>query len=118
MSAEAIVHTALSALLAGRVYPDVAPSGAALPRIVYQQAGGESAAYVDNTLADKEHSRMQVACWAKTRLAAVALMKQSEGALMASPATSCRPIGARISVYEEETQLYGCRQDFSIWTPR
>lgn len=118
MSAEATIHALLAGFVAGRVYPDVAPSGSTLPRIVYQQVGGQALAYVDNTLADKEHGRMQIACWAKTRLAAINLMKQAEDALMAAPAITCTPIGARNSIYEDDTDLYGCRQDFSVYSTR
>ena len=118
MTAEATIHAALSALVAGRVYPDVAPSGAALPRIVYQQVGGQALVYLENTLADKEHGRFQIACWAMNRLAAITLMKQAEDALMAAPAITCTPIGARNSIYEDDTQRYGCRQDFSVWSTR
>lgn len=50
MTPEAHVFTALQALVGGRCYPDVAPSAAALPRIVYQQVGGRSVPYTEGTL--------------------------------------------------------------------
>lgn len=118
MSAEATIYTLLTGLVAGRVYPDVAPEGAALPRIVYQQVGGVSESFIEGSLPDKENARMQIACWASTRAAAVALAKQAESAIVASTAFQAEPLGSRSSVYEEDTQFYGTHQDFSIWYAR
>lgn len=118
MSAEATIYTLLTGLVAGRVYPDVAPEGAALPRIVYQQVGGVSESFIEGSLPDKENARMQIAFWATTRAAAISTAKQAETLILASTAFQAEPIGARISVYEEDTQLYGTMQDFSIWSAR
>lgn len=118
MTAEATIHAALSAMVAGRVYPDVAPSGAALPRIVYQQVGGRVISYLESTLPDRENARMQVVCWAATRSAAVILAKQVEAAILAAPAFQAEAIGARISGYEPDTGLFSSMQDFSIWSAR
>jgi hypothetical protein len=118
MSAEATLFTLLTGLVGGRVYPDVAPSGAALPRIVYQQVGGQAINYIEGTLPDKEHGRMQITCWAATRGAAITLAKQAEAAIRAATAFQAEPIGARIAGYEQDTNLYSCMQDFSIWSTR
>lgn len=117
MSAEATIVALLAGLVSGRVYPDVAPSGAALPRIVYQQVGGTGLSFIDGTLPSKENGRMQIACWATTRLAAIDMAKQVE-ALMCASQLQAAPLGARASVYEEDTQLYGSQQDFSVWPDR
>lgn len=118
MSAESIISATLRALVAGRVYPDVAPEGTALPRIVYQQVGGKPVQYTEGPLAGQENARMQIACWADTRDAATTLAKQVEDALIAAPGCTVEPIGQRVSVYEEDTGLRGARQDFSVWSPR
>lgn len=120
MSSEAALHPLLSGLVGGATYPDVAPSAAPLPRIVYQQVGGENITYTEGTLPDKENARMQIACWAATRLAAINLAKQVEAAILAAPAFQAEAIGARTSVVETDLQpyLYGSRQDFSIWIDR
>lgn len=117
MTPEAHVFTALQALVGGRCYPDVAPNGAPLPRIVCQQVGGRSINYTEGTLSDRENARMQIACWAETREAATALARQAEAALMAAD-LQCEPLGARVSVHEPDTGLRCARQDFSIWVPR
>lgn len=116
MTPEAHVFTALQALVGGRCYPDVAPSTAVLPRIVYQQVGGRSVTYTEGTVPDRENARMQIACWATTREAATTLARQAEAALMAA-SLQCEPLGARVSGHEPDTGLYGARQDFSLWVP-
>lgn len=118
MSAEATLYTLLSGLVAGRIYPDVAPSGAGLPRIVYQQVGGVGLSFVDGAMPSKENGRMQIVCWAATRLAAINLAKQVEAAVCGSAALQATPLGARASDYEQDTNLYACRQDFSVWPNR
>lgn len=118
MSAEATIYTLLTGLVAGRVYPDVAPEGAALPRIVYQQVGGEGLSFMDGALPSKENGRMQIACWSTTRAASIALAKQVEAAVCGSAALQAIPLGARASDYEQDTNLYACRQDFSVWPNR
>lgn len=118
MSAEAALVPLLTGLVAGRIYPDVAPSGAGLPRIVYQQVGGQSISFVDGTLPNKENGRMQIVSWATTRSACVALAKQVETAVCGSAALQATPLGARVSEFEAETGLYGAMQDFSVWPNR
>ena len=118
MSAEAAIVPVLTALVAGRIYPDVAPSGAGLPRIVYQQVGGKTINYTEGTLPDKENARMQVVCWDSTRMAAINLMKQVEAAILSAPVIQAEALGARISGYEQDTNLFSSMQDFSIWTAR
>jgi hypothetical protein len=118
VSAEATLYTLLSGLAAGRVFPDVAPEGAALPRVVFQQVGGQGLSFLDGTMPSKENGRMQIACWATTRAAAIALAKQVEAAVCGSVALQAIPLGARASDFEQDTNLYACRQDFSVWPNR
>ncbi|WP_087754128.1 DUF3168 domain-containing protein [Paraburkholderia caledonica] len=112
-SAESITYGALKTLAGGRVYPDVAPASPVKPYIVYQGAGG-----VDETTLDGadtlQNCRMQVAVWATTRAEASTLIQQVRAALTAAP-VSGTPIGAPVPVYEDNTKLYGSRQDYSIW---
>lgn len=117
MSAEATIYALLKALVGNRVYPDVAPSGTAYPCIVYQQVGGSGNAYIEGTMPDRENCRMQIAVWGPTRSAVIALAKQVESAICQSELMA-RPLGARVSTYEDDTQLYGARQDFDCWPLR
>lgn len=117
-SAESIVSSALKPLVLNadgsfRCYPDVAPEGAVKPYIVYQAAGGQSTNYLDDT-DNLQNARMQVTVWATSRSAARQLMQSVIDVLTPEPilATS---IGSPVSVYENDTKLFGSRLDFSIW---
>lgn len=109
-SAEAIVVAALAGL-GVKVYPDVAPLGAAAPYLTYQAVGGQDVNDLSGA-ADLENARMQINAWALTRGAALSTMRAARTALVASGAL---PIGAAVSNYESDTKLYGSRLDFSIW---
>jgi hypothetical protein len=112
-TAESVTVGAIKTLAGGRVYPDVAPGSPVKPYIVYQSVGG-----VDETTFDGvdtlQNSRMQVAVWSTTRAEAATIIQQVRAALTAEPVRGV-PIGAPVSVYEDDTKLYGSRQDFSIW---
>ena len=113
MRAEAALVPLLTGLVAGRIYPEVAPSGAGLPRIVYQQVGGRTVEYAEGNLPTTENARMQVVCWAATRDSATTLAKQVEDALLAAPApVQATRLGARVSVVDDDTGLRGARQDY------
>jgi hypothetical protein len=57
---------------------------------------------------------MQVSVWSTSRNEAVTLIQQVRAALTAGPVLGV-PIGAPVSVYEDDTKLFGSQQDFSIW---
>jgi hypothetical protein len=111
VSVDTDLYTALSPL--AEVYQDLAPKGAGLPRITYFDVGGaKSINYLDRaTIPDKRAARKQVNVWAATRDQANAMAGQVENAL--------RPVatfihGSFVAVYEEDTGLYGTRQDFTL----
>lgn len=118
MTVEATLFTALTALVGGRVYPDVAPEGTARPYITYQQVGGRVFVYVEGTLPDAKNGRIQFDVWADTRMAANALALQVESALVAIPTLQVEPLGAYVCTHETDTGLYGAMQDFSITSAR
>lgn len=115
MSLETDLFATLGPLAGNRVYPDVAPVGAALPRIVYQQAGGASVDSLDIGRDGYRNARIQVSVWAQTRAAASALARTVEDTLTASATLAAIPEGAMAADHEPDTNLYGCRQDFSLW---
>lgn len=118
MTVETHLFAALAPLVGDRVYPDIAEEGSALPRIVYQQVGGVRPLFQEGTLPDRENCRMQIVVWAERRLDATALGKQIEEALIAAPGLQVEPLGGRVSRHDEETDLRGSQQDFSIWLAR
>lgn len=116
MSVESLIFDTLKGLVTNRVYPDVAPEDVtALPRIVYQQVGGQAINFLENVPAGKKNGRFQVAVWGGTRLQVAALSRQVEDALKSTNALYPTILAAPVAIYEEDTRLYGSRQDFSFW---
>lgn len=114
MSVESDLFGVLGSLVSNRVYPDVAPLGATLPYVTYQQVGGAPANFLAG-IPNKRNGRFQINVWAATRLAAATLIRQVEDAVRASAALNATTEGGAVADYEPETKLYGARQDFSIW---
>lgn len=114
MLAEQAVYNAIKHLAA--TYPDVAPENAALPRIVYQQVGGEVVNFRERSDPGVDVARIQVTCWAKSRAAASTLSKQAEQAIRAATSMQAEPIGARVNAHEPDTGLFGSSQDFRVWS--
>ena len=117
MSMETTLATLLSAICAN-TYPDVAPEGAAMPYVTWQQLGGASMRYADNAPMDKRYPLVQVSVWSATRLSSLALIRQIEDALCATADFVAEPQGEPFSLYELDTQRYGNIQRFDIWAAR
>lgn len=117
MSVEGLIFTTLRTLVSDRVYPDLAPQDVtALPRITYQQVGGQAVNFLEAALPDKRNGRFQVNVWAATRLQASSLARQAAAALKTEAALNTTILGELVAVYEPDTRLYGTLQDFSFWT--
>lgn len=117
MSIENSIFAALKTLVSNRVYRDIAPQTVTtLPRITFQQVGGRSLNFLDQaTVPSKKNGRFQVNVWAADRETAAALSRQVEDALRADATLSTMVLNEPVAVFEEETKLYGTRQDFSFW---
>ncbi len=116
MTVEADLYTALKSLVGNRVYRDIAPQTVTdLPRITFQQIGGQALNFVDPTVPTKKNARFQVNVWAADRDAAAALSRQVEDALRVAVGLQTSVLAAPVAMYEEDTKLYGTRQDFSVW---
>lgn len=116
MSMETELRSAIESICA-RCYPDVAPAKTPLPYTVWQQIGGQTMRYEDNTPMDKRWPLVQVAVWSATRLEAIDLIRQIEEALCAAAFTA-DPQGEPVSVHEPDTGRYGSIQRFTIWASR
>ena len=82
MSVESDLFNVLRSLAADRVYRDLAPDDvSALPRITFQQIGGDAVNFIDPTVPSKKNARMQVNAWAASRDSAAALGRQIEDTL-------------------------------------
>lgn len=117
MSLETDLFTVLSAVCP-RVYPDVAPPGAALPYVTWQQIGGSAPTYVEAAQPDKVNGYIQINTWAATRLEANTLARQIETALVTSALVQAKPMADLMAAFDEDTELRGSMQDFDIWAAR
>lgn len=116
MSIENDIFAALKSLVSNRVYRLVAPDDVVdLPRITFQQVGGQPVNFLGTEDPGKKNGRFQVNCWAASADAATVLARQVEDTLRAATALQTVIEGAPIAVYEPDTQLYGTHQDFSFW---
>lgn len=115
------METDLTAVLKGvcpRTFPDVAPFNTQRPYVTYQGIGGKPLRYLDGTAADKRHTVVQINVWADSRASALDTIRAIEDALCASSAFTARPEAESISDYDEDSERYGSRQDFSIYALR
>jgi len=115
MSLHSDIKGQLNSLCSNRVYSDVTPdTPLTFPLIIYQQVGGKAFEFVEQTLPSKDHARVQVIAWAKTRLAADALMRSARVALVTG-SLKATTYAAPVNIYSDDTKLYGSRCDFGIW---
>jgi len=115
MSVETQIYTALKGLVSNRVYRDIAPADVGdLPRITFQQVGGQANNFLSGDKPSKKWARMQLNCWATRRDDVMALARLVEDTLRATTALGTTVLGAPIAVYEQDTKLYGSIQDFSV----
>jgi hypothetical protein len=118
MNVEPVIVQLLSGLVEGRVFPDMAPEGVAVPFIVYQQVGGQAPSFLENNVPSMKNGRFQISVWAGTRAHATTLGGQIEEAMVAAAEFQARPLSAALYRYESDTQLRGSSQDFTIWSDR
>lgn len=117
MSMEAPLIAALQAICP-RVFNDVAQAGTVRPYITWQAIGGESIYTLSNAPIDKRNTLVQINVWSASRPESTAMARDIEAALAANSAFTATPSGEPISVYEDDTKLYGAIQRFAIWHAR
>lgn len=105
-------------VLCPRVFPDVAKTNTQRPYITWQQIGGDVINPIANDIPDKRNAYIQINVWASTRLEANTLALQIEAALIQSTAFTARPQSALMAAFEDDTDLRGTMQDFTIWALR
>jgi hypothetical protein len=116
MSPEEYVRDALTGLVDGRVFPDFAPAGTAVPFITFQAVGGEPINFLSGDLPGKTNTRMQVNVWAEDRFTAAGLGAQVEAAMHGVVGLQVEVITGRVSTFDENTNYRGTMQDFSLWS--
>ncbi len=116
MSAEASLYALLSnaapvtALVAARVYPDVAPQESALPAIVFERANTEYLNTIHGTTVGARVT-LEVWCMAEGRSAAEAL---ADAVLSAASGTDFVPVGRRAD-FDAEQQLWAAIVALDLW---
>jgi hypothetical protein len=119
MTTETDIKDALSPLVGGRVFPDVAPPKAARPCITYQQVGGRPVAFMERALPSKKNGRFQINTICSSRTEAAALALQIHEALILATSMQATPLDEPTALAPDTTtDIYGTRQDFSIWSDR
>lgn len=98
----------VTALVAGRVYPDRA-SSAALPYVVYSRVSGVPDLLIEGG-ASFDRYRVQVDCYAATKTAARALAIAVRAAIEAEG--YC--IGVNPSNFKEDTKTFSDSRDYSL----
>lgn len=117
MSVESDLVTALTPLVGtGRVYRGIPPQGVTvLPRITYQNVGGVALNFLERAVIGKRNARVQINAWAANPVAAVALSNAIDNTMRTDATLQCSVLGAWVQTDEPENQLFGSRQDFSLW---
>lgn len=114
MSLEDTIFGALKNLVSGRVHRDIAPPGATVPYITFQQVGGEEFDYLEGGSVGLSLARVQVNCWDDSRDDVNALALAVRNALQGTSSLQTNVLGAFITVLDEQTGLYGTIQDFRL----
>lgn len=118
MTIYAWLRAKLETLPITKAYSVVAPGGAEAPYAVSQRVGGRSMSFLGTDLPSVKNGRYQVAVWSTTPGEAERLGLQLENLLVTDEEMDIEAIGAPVDDWDETTQLYASRQDFSIWSPR
>jgi len=117
MSLESSLVTILSTVVA-RVYPDAAPPGTAPPYADYMQFGGEALTFIGAEVPSKRNANIQIDIYCTTRAEAISLMLAVESALTLTTSLQAKPISAMRATLDDESDLRGTSQDFTIWADR
>ncbi len=108
----------LSPLVGGRVFPMVAPPNVLRPYITYQQFGGQALSFLDKTLPNKANGYIQINIWSETKAVTAALAFQVEALMIGATAFDCDAMSRPADDHEPDLNLYGSRQDFTVWDLR
>ncbi|WP_024694728.1 DUF3168 domain-containing protein [Pseudomonas syringae] len=111
---ETHIAARLGVLAGGRVFPDIAPPDAGVPRITWLSAGTVTGWVLSGW--DGSHTAtLQVDCWANTRLEAITLGREAFEALaQPGPGFSVSDAQRLPDDYESDTRLYRVSWEFML----
>lgn len=104
--------------LCDRTFPDVAPEGTATPYVVWHMLGGRTVQYVEGELATRRNALVQINVWHESRAVANQLSLDIEAAMVAHTTLRAEVQGSLQSSFDEDVELRGSMQDFSVWADR
>lgn len=113
---EARLRQVLGDLVAGRVYPDTAPDNAVFPVIIYQQSGGRDYAYVDGSLPDVEHARLQLTVHGPVRSVIRPIAIEAKRRMASQMRAEI--YGSMVTLHDDVAKLYTTQQFFGCWYPQ
>ncbi|MDF4005319.1 DUF3168 domain-containing protein [Luteibacter sp. PPL552] len=116
MSLEERIVSLLGDLVQGRIYPDTTPDNAVFPLITYHQVGGRDYAYMDGSLPDHEHARLQINVHGRIRSEAKAAAQQVKKRMAAD--LQAEIYGSMTIRFDDIAKLFTTRQDFGCWFPQ
>lgn len=121
MTLAEIIPSILNGLVEKRVWqmatPDNLPRGTdgnILPFILWHRVGGQDSEFIDQTMPDKRHARIQVQSCAPGGIAADTLHEAVCQALLGS-AYTVGVLGSPVGAYDDARKLHAPWQQFSIW---
>jgi hypothetical protein len=115
MSYEATLRALIETVFTGGAYPDTLPEHfKSFPAAVYQQVGGSSGWYVDDTVPDDFNARVQITMFGKDRAQVNAMARSLERVLAASSLV-VRPVSALVGDYDDAQEVYIALQDYNLW---
>ncbi len=117
MTIEAEIKTVL-ATACTRVFPDFAPVNTTRPYCTYQQIGGAVVNPLSPEVPGIQNGEFQVSIWANSRASAALTMLAIESAMRLSTTFVAKPTSAPVSDFDADMQVFGSRQDFSVWSER
>jgi hypothetical protein len=115
MSIQADFVTLAGPILAGRMYPSVAPDSPVTPYAVYFRVSGTEVSTLDTNggAGNANHTRLQLDVWAKTYAEAQSIAAAVKTAL--KDWTVENNVLLEQDMYESETKLHRVMLDISTW---
>lgn len=108
----------LVATVVPNTWAKVAPNDAELPYLVYNQIGGQAPTFMGREVPSKRNADMQIDIYCETDLEAIAKMLAVESVLTLATTLQAKPVGAMRGTLDDESDLRGASQDFTIWADR
>jgi hypothetical protein len=120
---QSLVYTALagyagvSALVAARVFPDIAPQDTVKPYVVWQEVALTQASDLSGSAESSglNNYLVQVTSWSRKATEARDLDYQVRLAMIAGAGFKSVHRDSRAMGYEADTKLFGSQSDFSLW---